>query len=159
MTPSAEVDRIVAIDDPVIRNLRITHSYHQLSAATARDGSGDANWCTLATWASKQAGQSIRQEDLRRTLDRHLSASSEIADVLDEIVRLLRRASDRFSRSELVQLLAPTTKLDRSSAAVAAGNLKVFSEIGRQFARYLEGPGGDATYDANRIEAFLRCPA
>jgi len=27
-----------------------------------------ANWCTFATWASRQAGQTIRQEDLARTL-------------------------------------------------------------------------------------------
>ncbi len=40
----AEVDRIGALDDPVIRNLQITQCYHELAAVmAARMGSG-ANW-------------------------------------------------------------------------------------------------------------------
>lgn len=53
----ADVERIRAVGDPVLRNLQITQCYHELSAAMAgRTGPG-ANWCTFATWASKQAGQ------------------------------------------------------------------------------------------------------
>jgi len=55
----ADVDVIGACPHPALRNLRITQAYHELSAAMAqRIGSG-ANWCTFATWASKQAGQSM----------------------------------------------------------------------------------------------------
>ena len=59
-----EVDDIAAIGDPVVRNLRITQCYHELSHAIAARVSPGANWCTFATWASRQAGQTIRGEDV-----------------------------------------------------------------------------------------------
>ncbi|MDQ4049194.1 MAG: hypothetical protein M3131_07425, partial [Actinomycetota bacterium] len=67
-----EVRRITGISDPVIRNLEITHCYSRLAAAVAaRTGEG-ANWCTYATWASRQAGGTIRGEDLLDHLERRL---------------------------------------------------------------------------------------
>ncbi len=65
---TADVDRIAAVSDPVIRNLQITQAYHELAAAVAARVGG-ANWCTFATWASKQAGQTIRKEDLAHLLE------------------------------------------------------------------------------------------
>ena len=71
---------IAAVADPVVRNLRITQCYHELAAAmTGLTGTG-ANWCAVATWASKQAGQSIRKEDLQRALQRRLRASTDASD-------------------------------------------------------------------------------
>lgn len=59
----ADVERIVALADPAVRNLQITQCYCELSRAlAARTGGGPANWCRVATWASKQAGQTIRKE-------------------------------------------------------------------------------------------------
>ncbi|MFL5899926.1 MAG: hypothetical protein ACJ75S_01830, partial [Solirubrobacterales bacterium] len=58
-----EVGRIAALPDPVIRNLQITECYSRLAAAVA-DGRPGANWCTFATWASRQAGGTIRGEDM-----------------------------------------------------------------------------------------------
>jgi len=43
----------------MVRNLRITQCYSALAGA--------ANWCSFATWVSKQAGQTIRGEDLLET--------------------------------------------------------------------------------------------
>jgi len=57
---SAEVDRIATLGDPVLRNLQITQCYHELASALAKRTGPHANWCTFATWASKQAGQTIR---------------------------------------------------------------------------------------------------
>ena len=71
----ADVERITAIADPVLRNLQITQCYHELAAAMASLTGPGANWCAVATWASKQAGQSIRREDLQRALQRQLRAS------------------------------------------------------------------------------------
>src|SRR5512143_3453407 len=64
-----QVEQIAAHSDSIIRNLQITQCYHELSAALAGRTELSANWCTFATWASKQAGQTIRKEDLARTLD------------------------------------------------------------------------------------------
>ena len=75
----ADVERIAALTDPVVRNLQITQCYCELSLAlAARTDGGAANWCTFATWASKQAGQTIRQEDLARTFERLFAESPEV---------------------------------------------------------------------------------
>jgi hypothetical protein len=47
-----------ALADPAVRNLQITQCCCELSRAlAARTGGGPANWCRVATWASKQAAQ------------------------------------------------------------------------------------------------------
>src|SRR5918996_5646105 len=75
-TPVPSVDdvrQIAAIANPVIRNLEITHCYSRLAAEfTARSGDG-ANWCTYATWASRQAGRTVRGEDLFEHLGNRLT--------------------------------------------------------------------------------------
>src|ERR687890_2640130 len=59
-----EVRRIAAIANPVVRNLEITQCYARLSAAMEQRTGRCANWCTFATWASRQAGRTIRGEDI-----------------------------------------------------------------------------------------------
>src|SRR5207247_6913452 len=71
--PSVEdVLRIAAIANPVIRNLEITYCYSRLAAAFAARGGEGANWCTYATWASRQVGRTVRGEDLLEDLTRRL---------------------------------------------------------------------------------------
>jgi hypothetical protein len=75
LTTPERVRAVIANTDPVVRNLQITQSYHELSAAlNERDGGVDVAWTAHATWASKQAGSFIRGEEvpapLRRFLDR-----------------------------------------------------------------------------------------
>ncbi|MCO6453386.1 MAG: hypothetical protein J5I90_21570 [Caldilineales bacterium] len=140
---TADVRRITVIDDPVIRNLNITQCYHEMALAL-HDVSGDgANWCAVATWASKQAGQSIRKEDLVRSLEDLLqqlatapppgleseTTAPEIAGIawpdIGAAVSLLKDA------------ISPSAAFERTSQAVARGNKKVFEEIGYEFARFL----------------------
>jgi len=136
-----DTQRIVAIASPVVRNLEITYCYSRLAAACAtRNGEG-ANWCTYATWASRQAGRTIRGEDLLEHLGRRLGASHW---VLHPIATLWRRLLRRglFQRETRIgrltnELHTPFDAFERASEAVARGNLKVFEEIGLQFARYL----------------------
>jgi hypothetical protein len=68
----SDVERIASQDDPVLRNLRITQCYHELALAMVERTGRYANWCTFATWASKQAGQTIRKENSARTLEHSL---------------------------------------------------------------------------------------
>src|SRR5262245_5127626 len=68
----AAVDAIIALADPVVRNLRLTQCYYELSGAIAVRVRRDLNWCTFATWASKQAGHTIRGEDFDDMIDRAL---------------------------------------------------------------------------------------
>ena len=135
---AAEVGRIAGLHDPVIRNLQITECYARLAAGVESEG---ANWCTFATWASKQAGQTIRGEDLLDALRLELGRDAELLHPIDSLWRaILRRGLfDRIRRfARLVwSLHTPFDALPLASDAVARGNRKVFAEIGLEFARYL----------------------
>jgi hypothetical protein len=153
---AAEVRRIAAIANPAVRNLEITHCYSLLSAAfAARSGSG-ANWCTYATWASRQAGRTIRGEDLGERLGRTLGHGAWLRHPLRTGWRRLLRRGLLDPESLLGRLTAelhtPFDAFERAADAVARGNRKVFAEIGLEFARYLdECPPGDS----ERLERFL----
>jgi hypothetical protein len=158
--PSAdEVRRIAAIANPVIRNLEITHCYSRLAAAlAARVGEG-ANWCTYATWASRQAGGTIRGEDLLAHLDRRLGEARWLLHPFATLWRrLLRRGL--FHRDTRIgrltaELHTPFDAFERASDAVARGNLKVFEEIGLEFARYLHECQPDGSADSSPFQRFL----
>ncbi len=136
-----EIREVVAIANPVIRNLRITHCYSRLAAEfAARSGEG-ANWCSYATWASRQAGRTIRGEDLLEHLGnrfaRHRWLLHPIATLWRRILRRgLFQPETRIGRLT-AELHTPFDAFERASAAVARGNLRVFEEIGLEFARYL----------------------
>ena len=74
----AEVTRIAATEDAAARNRQITEAYWKLSAEVERRILGNANWCTFATWASQQAGVTIRHEDMTQLLREGLQSSREI---------------------------------------------------------------------------------
>jgi hypothetical protein len=136
-----EVARIVSTTNRVIRNLEITNGYARLSAAVAaRTGQG-ANWCTFATWASRQAGRTIRGEDLLENLNRHLARRAEFLHPVRSLWRVLLRKGVFQPDTRLGRIVreihTPFDAFERTSSAVARGNLKVFEEIGREFARYL----------------------
>ena len=140
---AADVERITAIADPVLRNLQITQCYHELAAATASLIGPGANWCAVATWASKQAGQSIRKEDLQRALQRRLRSSPDAADAAQMMASAGQDIAGDGERSvagaveALWDALSPAAAFERTADAVARGNCKVFEEIGYQFARFL----------------------
>jgi hypothetical protein len=158
VAPSVEeVRRIVAIANPVIRNLEITECYSRLATAfAARSGQG-ANWCTYATWASRQAGGTIRGEDLLEQLGRKFGCGGRVLHPIRTLWRrLLRRGL--FQRETRIgrltgELHTPFDAFERASDSVARGNLKVFEEIGLEFARYLHECPPDA--DSSAFKMFL----
>jgi hypothetical protein len=153
-----EVERIARLQDAVIRNLQITQCYHELTATLGSRIVGDANWCTFATWASKQAGQTIRGQDLSRALEHRFDQSPVVGAGLQAVATQLRRLGTRLDVPELRQVLKdmvdPAAMVARASDAVARGNLKVFEEIGREFARFIALCIDDPAHDAGKIERF-----
>jgi hypothetical protein len=154
-----DVRQIAAIASPVIRNLRITHCYSLLAAEfAARSGEG-ANWCTYATWASRQAGRTVRGEDLLEHLGNRISEHRWLLHPIRMLWRrLLRRGlfqpETRIGRLT-AELHTPFDAFERASVAVARGNLRVFEEIGLEFARYLHECPPDTPADAPQIRRFL----
>ncbi len=158
--PSVEdVRRVAAIANPVIRNLEITHCYSRLAAAfAARNGEG-ANWCTYATWASRQAGRTIRGEDL---IEQFESKLGEGRWLLHPVATLWRRLLRRglFERETRIgrltaELHTPFDAFERASDSVARGNLKVFEEIGMEFARYLHECPPEAPVESPQFRRFV----
>jgi hypothetical protein len=135
-----DVDRIAALKDAVIRNLQITQCYHELSAVLRERLGGNANWCTFATWASKQAGQSIRKDDLTQALRRFIAIAPEPGRSAIFVGKMVQALGAKTNLDEIVTAIWDSLNLpkaiDRTSQAVGAGNNKVFAEIGREFARF-----------------------
>ena len=130
-----EAREIAAMSDPVIRNLRITECYSRLAAAMPPGG---ANWCTFATWASRQAGRTIRGEDLLYRLQGELRQDAELLHPIRSFWRWLLRRGLLREDTWFGKLHTPFDAFELASDAVARGNLKVFAEIGVAFADWLE---------------------
>jgi hypothetical protein len=154
-----DVKRIAAVADPVIRNLQITESYSRLAAAMAQRTYPCANWCTFATWASKQAGATIRGEDVLDDLQRELGRGAELLHPVESAWRLLLRRgllrSDTALGRTMAGLHTPFDAIRLAGEAVAEGNLKLFAEIGLAFADYLVRCPPDAPVDAAEVRAFV----
>ncbi|HEX8156230.1 MAG TPA: hypothetical protein VF526_02490 [Solirubrobacteraceae bacterium] len=154
-----EVRRIRAIANPVIRNLEITQCYAGLSVAMSERTGRCSNWCTYATWASKQAGRTIRGEDLIEMLQARLRRGPQILHPLASLGRALLRRGLFDPESKLgrltAQLHTPFDAFERTSDAVARGNRKVFEEIGLEFARYLHDVPSDAGAESAQLQSFL----
>ena len=151
-----DVEAVAAIEDPCLRNVRITHTYHLLASAFGAAAGPGANWCSFAVWASRQAGQTIRGEDVLQAMQRALGTRPAVEAAMDGMFRRVVRAAfgrPGSKRKEVLRILGMDA-FHRASAAVAAGNLKVFAEIGREFARFLPLCAGGRV-DPQALAAFL----
>jgi hypothetical protein len=133
-----DVQRISAMSDPAARNRYITQTYHELAVAVARLLPGGANWCAVATWASRQAGQTIRREDLRRAFERLLHDSAAVEAATGELAAGAGGPESLAGAAQaLREVVSPAAAFARTADAVARGNRKVFAEIGLAFAHFL----------------------
>jgi hypothetical protein len=153
-----EIVRIAKIPIDVLRNLQITACYHDLSLAMADRIGKTANWCTFATWASRQAGQTIRGEDLRAKLFRELHLDRRVTVVITLLGAMAKENGafttiDQLKETALAHLVEQAST--RAADAVARGNKKVFEEIGFHFARFLQTCANDHVYTESSINNFV----
>lgn len=151
------IKKIIALDaEPVLRNLKITQCYFDLSQAIAqRIGHENANWCTFATWASKTAGRFIRMENMNVRLHNSLHLSSDYNNWLLAI-------QEQFNILELEEAFghdrvhaAALNSISLISADIAAGNLKVFSELGPVFSDMIDAFDKSLQGDPGAINIVL----
>jgi hypothetical protein len=156
--PSVEdVKTIAAITNPVLRNLEITQCYCELSTAFAKRTGIMANWSTFATWASKQAGETIRSDDLKRTLEALLKKEEGVEETLSLVVLLAKQLGagqslEQLRQSSIAVMLHDTA--NRAADAVSRGNKKVFEEIALEFARFITACLNDNAYGQENIDRF-----
>jgi len=158
-TPTIEdVSRIAGISDPVIRNLNITQGYYELSQAMSKYTDGNPNWCTFAVWASKQAGQSIRKEDLSRIFENYFRNSPEVTFMLKSLAQhseVIKKLPEVKAITEFfLKIINFDAVFAHSAEAVAIGNRIVFSEIGGEFARFLSAFRGEQDFTEENISKF-----
>lgn len=158
-----QIDQAISTPDPALANLRITMAHYQLSLAlraTIGPGGG-ANFHTWATWGSKKAGTTIRQEDVP-----HLPALARWAG---GGLGLLGGAALglRAPKAARVAALAGVSlgswgaealtrqRLAQAGRLILRGNIIVIDEIGRQTARFVSTFHDHPAPDASRLADFL----
>lgn len=147
------VNHIAQLPDPVLRNQLITQCYYELSQAMANRIGPGANWCTFATWASRQAGQSIRQEDFQKAIASLLPPA--LGSHLSALAQQINLSESQLG-GHLQALLHTGGIIERTSDAIARGNQKVFAEIGYLFACFLQEMPAQGPPDAEPINQFSR---
>ena len=129
--PSQDLETIITMADPVRRNLFITQRYHDLSRGL-RDtiDPGNANWSTFATWASKTAGETIRDEEVPQALRTLLADAQAVLkglSLVNEVICFFVHADVDVGVDHLLDPITGT--LSDVSKDIAVGNLKVFREL------------------------------
>jgi hypothetical protein len=111
----AEVGRIAAMTDVASRRIE-----------------GHANWCTYATWASRQAGVTIRHEDLVDVLRERMRRALHLRGFAETLLEWVEEGA-----LDLLQVVVDAVDelgpLKRSSEAVGRGNRKVSRRLRSSF--------------------------
>jgi hypothetical protein len=158
----ADIAAISAQSDPVLRNLQITQAYQELSAALALHTGRSANWCTFATWASKQVGHTLRGEELARKLDADFGTEGSLTGAISRLREFVHSIDAEYEpdriRAAIREVYSPVEALRRTKDAIAHGNKRVFEEIGLEFARFLVVLRGPVR-DAAQLESSIRAAA
>jgi hypothetical protein len=154
MTSSAPaatlVREVLAWDEPVVRNLKITQCYHDLSDRMSRLlGGENATWCTFGCWASRTAGSFIRGEDVPRILRSRLADPASLGHQVTRVVSALPiSAAVRRPPLDIIVDTAAALASD-VSLFIMQGNRVVFEEMAGAFERFVEVmSAGVATEDA-----------
>ena len=131
----AEIDRITRIGDAPLRNVLITQTYCDLSHGLSHvTSTGNANWSSFATWASKTAGQTIRNEEVPNEVAKLLRDQAQLEAALK---RLATRAPRRlWMKIDIDVFDVARAVIAEVSEQIAVGNLKVFAELAPLFARF-----------------------
>jgi len=149
----ADVPRIAAIADPVLRNLWITTAYHDFALGMARlVGPANVAWPAFATWASKTAGASIRGEVLPDRLQEVLNRSWAYRRAM-ALVRQRLSGTPVDIDADIVEAVAEAVAA--VSGHIAAGNLTVFQELGPLFARMVATFDGRSPDEAGQHTALI----
>jgi len=154
----ADLLRIAGLTNPVLRNLLITQRYRDLSFGLRGVlGPENANWSTFATWASKTAGQSIREEEV----------PPEFTLFLQEEAKLSARLARFYERLGPFKGLAPKLSpfdlaraiIQEVARQIAEGNLRVYAELAPLFAEFaakFSDPAGRSAPLFAKFEAGLK---
>jgi hypothetical protein len=142
--------------DPVLRNLWVTQTYNEISRELRSFvGHDQISWFSFAKWASKQAGRTIRGEDVPHRVHLLLEKDAQYHRLLDQLNgKLLVRFEGSALRREHVatHVLGLVNQL---SEKISGGNIKVFMDLAPVFSRFIERFRDDAAPNHAKFELFL----
>jgi hypothetical protein len=141
----------------VLRNLRITQGYHELSVSFARMlGPENITWFTFASWSSKVVGQYLQNAALPELLRDWLEGSGSNQQ---RVQRLNTQLGSLHGAPSDVRTIALDTAIKRAIHDVrmylALGNTEVFAELAPAFGGFLAQLGADSTPDRRKLEHYL----
>lgn len=145
------IDAIQAMDNLILRNLKITQSYYQL-AEELRDFGWGANvsWLSFGAYASKTAGYSIRHELLPEDLERVFRSFYLYRRMMRLLRRFLVSVDERDREMDLVSQI-----LTGISLRISEGNLLVFAELAPAFNELAADFMADGDYDEEKLARYL----
>jgi hypothetical protein len=160
----AQIEEAVGIANPVLCNLRITLAHYELSGALHEIIGADsgANFHTWAVWGSKQAGETIREQDIpylpRAGLGVGAVLGAGAGRALTPGARRGRRVAAALvgaSAGAAALGAAGRGLLGGAAKQILGGNVTVLADIGRQTARFVESFSRASDRTEDRLEKFL----
>jgi hypothetical protein len=143
------ISAISEMEDPCLRNLWITHTYHELGVQmSARGLAPDATWALFAVWASKTAGRMIRGEELPAILRSKIAQNPVLHQQGEELNRRWRwpnllhltRELHLHHIADVIEGVARDV-----SGKLAEGNRLVFVELAPVFEALIRGDHPEVT--------------
>jgi hypothetical protein len=143
-------------EDIVLRNLRITQGYRDLSIGMSLLlGNQNTNWATYASWASKTAGRSIRKEEIPRILKTLIVKRLALKDFFDP-KKVNPEPNQKLDDSDIMWNMYILGVIEDISKSIADGNLKVFEELAPIFSSFIFTFRDHKTPDQKELLRFLR---
>ena len=157
-----DVAVIVAMPDPIVRNLWITQAYHDLGVRmgahlTGKESTGEGSWASYGTWASRTAGSTMRYQILPSEIRDAYNADRAFRDALDRVGKhswLRKLGMVRFLDNHTLMGIFET-ELSRISGHVAKGNGIVFAELAPVYANMIAKFDQGEILQGEALEEFI----
>src|SRR5216684_1144206 len=90
----SDIQNTVALSaNPILRNLKITQGYSDLSTAmTSMTGGGNVSWCGFASWSSKTIGVFVRDANMSQRGLHAITGSPIYQNTIQQILNILAEA-------------------------------------------------------------------
>ena len=151
-----EVDDIIAMTEPVPRNLRITLSYHDMTLAMSElVGTKNVSWVGFATWASRTAGRFIRNDYMPNIVNAYMEKLAFFHRGMHFAHNVLTGVRRRHTPPPRSLLEATVERVsDIITDHIATGNNSLYTDVAPVFARMVERFRGATVRDRRELATF-----
>jgi hypothetical protein len=146
-----DIEANQAMDNLILRNLKITQSYYVLAGEMKNIiGDQDVSWLSFGSYASKTAGYSIRHEIMPEDLERAFRSFYLYRRLMAFLQRYLVSVDERGRAMSIIPKI-----LTSISLRISEGNLLVFAELAPAFNELLADLGKDEEFNEAKLGQYL----